>query len=982
MTPTPDNNGLDRTESFAMLAKGTVISHYEIIEKVGEGGMGVVYKARDTKLGRTVALKFLPPQLICDSEVKARFEHEARAASALNHNNITTVHDVDEIKGQCFICMEYIDGKSIKELVRQQTLSVDRVVEIALQIGEGLNAAHKKEIVHRDVKSDNVMLTAEGVVKITDFGLAKLKGATKLTKTGTTMGTLQYMSPEQAQGVEVDQRSDVFSFGVILYEMITGQLPFRGEYEASVIYSILNETPEPLARYKANVPEGLQRIVDKALQKDVSTRYQSAAEVVADLKGLQKETRVVIAAKPKSKLLALVIPAFVVSVIALLFLILKPFRVQVVPEKSAIAKENSLAIMYFDNLVDVEDEERLGEIVTNLLITDLSESEYVNVVSSQRLYDILKLLGREGEKKIDREVATQVATKAGARWMLLGNILRVEPQTVITTQLVDVETGQVKASQRIDGEPKEDVFSLVDKLTIEIKNDLSLPTEAQQEPDRSIADVTTHSPEAYRCYLEGLDYAKKFQGRKAEECHQKALKHDSTFAMAYFRLSNLYQGSEHRRMLAKAVEYSDGASLREKHYIMAAQAWASQGWAKYVEELHKLVERYPEEKEALLKLGNYYVDSRLFDQGVHYLNKAIEIDSLYKLAYNSLAYAYTYMGDFEKSIVAMNKYISLAPDEPNPYDSRGDIYAWFGKTEQAVESYKKANQISPDFSTGKLGHMYLFRREYAKAESCYKGLASGSEKGQRSRGRTYLALIPLYQGKFERALTILDNGIAADKMEQVEIGLSLSKNHFKRDIYKQKRELNRALNESEMIVEVYRRDYPNVVAYERSNYAALLAENGDFEKAEEVSGALRKDIEEKDKTEISSYWWTTGSIEFAKGNLEASVADLERAAQGSSETFFSLYSLGRAYLEMGRVGEAVAKFEKALSRYDDGSRVHRIVWAAKVHYLLGLAYEKSGWNKKAIDQYEEFLDIWRDADPGIPEVEDARERLAELKANI
>ncbi|MGB2981907.1 MAG: serine/threonine-protein kinase, partial [Candidatus Zixiibacteriota bacterium] len=443
MTSEPDDNGLDRTQSFAMLAQGTVISHYEIIGKIGEGGMGVVYKAQDTKLGRTVALKFLPPQLICDAEAKVRFEHEAKAASALNQNNITTVHDIDEVKGQCFICMEYIEGKSVKELIRDQTLSVKDVVDIAIQIGEGLNAAHKKDIVHRDVKSDNIMLTDEGVVKIMDFGLAKLKGVTKLTKTGTTMGTLQYMSPEQAQGMEVDQRSDIFSFGVILYEMIGGQLPFKGEHEAAVIHSIVNETPEPLARYKANVPDGLQRIVDKALQKDVSTRYQSAAEVVADLKGLQKETRVVVTAKPKRRLLPFILPASVVFIIAVLFLILKPFKVEVVPEKSAIAKENSLAIMYFDNMVDREDSERLGEIVTNLLITDLSESEYVNVVSSQRLYDILKLLGREGEKKIDREVATQIATKAGARWMLLGNILRVDPQTVITTQLVDVETGQV-----------------------------------------------------------------------------------------------------------------------------------------------------------------------------------------------------------------------------------------------------------------------------------------------------------------------------------------------------------------------------------------------------------------------------------------------------------------------------------------------------------------------------------------------------------
>src|SRR3990170_1817226 len=222
---------------------GKTISHYKILEKLGEGGMGVVYKAQDIKLDRTVALKFLPKHLLCDQEAKTRFEHEAKAASALNHPNITTIHEIDEVEGECFISMEYIEGKSIKELIKEKKFSIEEILRIAIQIGEGLHAAHKKDIVHRDIKSDNIMLTEDGVVKIMDFGLAKLKGATKLTTTGSTMGTLAYMSPEQAQGIEVDQRSDIFSFGVGLYEMIAGQLPFKGEHEAAIIYSIINETP-------------------------------------------------------------------------------------------------------------------------------------------------------------------------------------------------------------------------------------------------------------------------------------------------------------------------------------------------------------------------------------------------------------------------------------------------------------------------------------------------------------------------------------------------------------------------------------------------------------------------------------------------------------------------------------------------------------------------------------------------------------------
>ena len=957
---------------------GKTISHYKILEKLGEGGMGVVYKAQDTKLDRIVALKFLPEHLLCDEEAKKRFVHEAKAASALNHPNITTVHEIDEVDGECFISMEYIEGKSIKELVEKKGLSLEEVLKIAIQVAEGLSKAHQKDIVHRDIKSDNIMLTPDGLVKIMDFGLAKLKGVTKLTKTGSTLGTLQYMSPEQAQGKEVDQRSDIFSFGVILYEMITGRLPFRGEHEPAIIYSICNEEPEPLARYKGNVPEGLQRIVGKTLEKDRNIRYQSVADIIADLKGLQKETGVSSVIVAKKKILSFVVLASIIFLLVLIFLILKPFKFEMVPQKEAIAKENTLAIMYFENMVDREDKERLGEIVTNLLITDLSESEYMRVVSSQRLYDILKLLGREGEKKIDREVATRVATKAGARWMLLGNILQVEPQIILTSQLVDVGSGKVAASQRITGEVGEKIFSMVDKLTVEIKKDLSLPAVAQQEPDPSVADVTTHSPEAYRYYLEGVDHAFKYYSAEAEKSFRKALELDSTFAMAYFRLSQ-HAGTEdeYKRLVGKAVEYSDRASHKEKLYIKSLETQVSGNYKQTAKELKKLVERYPEEKEALYFIGNYYFNELDYEEALSYYNKIVEIDSLYKLAYNKLAYVYDELGDFDKSIWAINKYISIAPDEPNPYDTRGDLYAYNGKLDQAIESYKKALEIKPDFymSLENLGNMYLFKREYVKAESCYQVVSSNPDKDTRSWGRTLLAYIPLYQGKFEEALEVLNNGIAADKMEQVE-GAQILKFFMKAVIYREK-DLNLAVKETEKCLEIIHSFDPDDKFSWQHYYVLVLAENRDFEKAEQVTEALKKNIEEKDSTAKWMYWYAAGCIEFSKGNLEKSVANFERLVE-ADPYFPNWFLLAKACLASGRLGEAVAEFEKILSTYDS-NRAFNTIRAVKAYYLLGLAYEKSGWNKKAIEQYEEFLEIWKNADPGIPEVEDAKKRLDKLR---
>ena len=960
---------------------GKTISHYKILEKLGEGGMGVVYKAQDTKLDRIVALKFLPKHLLRDEEAKTRFVHEAKAASALDHQNIATIYEIDEAEGECFISMAYIEGKSIKELIKEKELSIEEILKIGIQIAEGLNTAHMKDIIHRDIKSDNIMLTDEGVVKIMDFGLAKLKGVTKLTKTGATLGTIQYMSPGQAQGMEVDQRSDIFSFGVVLYEMITGQLPFKGEHEAAIIYSIVNETPEPLARYKANISEGLQRIVDKALQKDLSIRYQGAAEVIADLKGLQKETTTAVATKPKKKLPPFIIPASIVFVLVLLFLILKPFEFEVVPEKRAIAEENSLAIMYFENMVDREDTERLGEIVTNLLITDLSESEYMRVLSSQRLYDILKLLGREGEKKINRGVATQVATKAGAKWMLLGNILQLEPRTVITTQLVNVESGQVEASQRITGEMKEEIFSLVDKLTVEIKNDLSLPAVAQQEPDPSVADVTTHSPEAYRYYLEGLDYFYKAYYTDAEKSFRKALEFDSTFAMAYFRLAIVKWGPERRRLMAKAVEYSDKVSQKEKYYIRSWDAIVSADYDRSMKELQKIVGRFPDEKEACYWIARCHLARQQFVEAIRYYSKTIEIDPLYKMAYGGLAYVYERIGDFEKSIWAINKYISLAPDEANPYNVQGDLYAYNGKIDQAIESYKKALQIKPDFhkSWWNLGHMYLFKREYAKAESCYQKLSSSPEKSTRSAVRTSLAYIPLYQGRFEEALEVLEHGIAADRMEQCEGEHTAFKYLLKASLYAEKKNLNLAIKEAEIWPQMFRKVYPHHAVVWRDVYVCILAEGGEIAEAEKVTRVLKSDIEEQDPSVMFGYWRVVGAIELAKGNAGAAITYLEKATKEALfQVFWVRFLLAKAYMESGELGEAVAELEKALSRYDD-ARVIVPIWAVKAYYLLGLAYEKSGWNKKAIEQYEEFLEIWKDADPGIPEVEDAKERLEKLR---
>jgi tetratricopeptide (TPR) repeat protein len=785
-------------------------------------------------------------------------------------------------------------------------------------------------------------------------------------------------------------------------------LPFQGDHEAAVLHAIIGEQPQPVARFNNKVSEDLQRIVSKALAKEKEERYQHIDDVLADLRREKKSLEYVettqipaeaVPAKPKKKLLPFLIPASIVFLMLLLLLIFKPFRVEVVPEKKAIAEENSLAIMYFENMVDPEDRDRIAQMITALLITDLSESQYLRVESQQRLYDILKLLGKEDLKVIDRTVASEVAKKAGVKWILTGNVFQIEPNMVLTTDISDATTGGILATQRITGEAGEDLFSVVDKLSAEIKDELSLPEAAKKELDRAVADVTTHSLEAYRYYLEGMAYYNKWYSTEAAKSFRKALEFDSTFAMAYYRLADLTWENE---SVVKAVEYSDKVSQKEKRYIKSLEARKSENYERAIAELQKIEERYPQEKEVFYQLGVCYREVGEYEEAIRQWNKAIEIDPLYKRAYGELAYFYDDIGDFDKSIWAINEYISIAPNEATPYDLRGALYALHGKMDQSIESYKKACEIKPGFSTSKLGHMYLFKRKYETAESCYQKLSSSAEKDSRSEGRTYLAYIPLYQAKLEEALGVLDDGIAADRMEKVEGWWNTDKYVLKATIYVQKKNLDLALRELEKCEEIWHRLFPDCgpscLGYS-AYYVQLLAENDDFEKAEEVASVLKKDAEEyweeyskavKDVKEVGSvfmpwYWYSVGCIEFSKGNFEASAKYLTKAAEQETNPrsisyFRTHFMLARAYQELDRLGEAVSEFEKELvSNYGYG-RSFWAIWAVKTHYYLGLAYENSGWNKKAIEQYEEFLDIWKDADPGIPEVEDAKERLEKLKA--
>jgi len=675
---------------------GKTISHYKILEKLGEGGMGIVYKAQDTKLDRIVALKFLPKHLLCDQEAKNRFEQEAKAASALNHPNITTIYEIDEKEGECFIAMEYIEGKSLKELLKEKSFSLKEVLEIAIQTGEGLNAAHKKGIVHRDIKSDNIMLTNEGLAKIMDFGLAKLKGATKLTTMGLTLGTLAYMSPEQAQGIEVDYRSDIFSFGVVLYEMITGQLPFKGEHTAAIIYSILNETPEPLARYKTNIPEGLQRIVDKALEKNREVRYQNMDDLRIDLRKLSKELELTIS-----------------------------------KEQSYTKKiQPSIAVLPFTNLSADREQEYFCDGMAEEIINALTQLEGLRVVARTSSFSFRG-------KEIDvREIGRQLNIEN----LLEGSVRKAGNRVRITAQLINVADGYHLWSDKYDRNI-EDIFAIQDEISLAIVDRLKV--KLLKEEKAKLVKRFTENQEAYNLYLKGRYFwNRRYEGglQKGIEFFQQAIEKDPLYALAYVGMADCYILLGHFGWLPPKEAYPRARTAAEKALEIddkLAEAHTSMGWIRTFydwdwvgaeEEFKRALNLNPnyatgyewyavslapmerlDEASILLKraleldplslmistvvgLGLYW--ARQYDEALDQYRRTLEMDPNFSLAYLFQGFNFVGKEMWKEAIASLKRFVALSMNSPIGIGHLGLAYALSGQTDEALKMLDQLNELS------------------------------------------------------------------------------------------------------------------------------------------------------------------------------------------------------------------------------------------------------------------------------------------------